>query len=81
MAVCNSPYRITVVNIREKGRSSDGTIFSISHLGISFDFTYVLVGDETFHLKEYLMQTYPEKVLGNAKRIFGYRLSRARKTT
>ena len=48
--------------------------------GTRTDFPYVLVGDETFPLKDYLMRPYPKEVLDDAKRIFGYRLSRARRT-
>ena len=44
------------------------------------DFPYVLVGDEAFPLKDYLMRLYPKEALHDAKRIFGYRLSRARRT-
>ena len=44
------------------------------------DFPYVLVGDEAFPLKDYLIRRYPKEVLDDVKRIFGYRLSRARRT-
>lgn len=40
---------------------------------------YVLVGDETFPLKTYLMKPYPREVLEIKERIFNYRLSRARR--
>src|SRR5262249_9572455 len=43
---------------------------------------YYLVGDEGFGLKKYLQRPYPGKSKGNlseSKRIFNYRLSRARR--
>lgn len=43
-------------------------------------FPYYFVGDEAFPLSHYLMRPYSKRVLDNTKRIFNYRLSRARKT-
>lgn len=43
-------------------------------------FPYYFVGDEAFPLSRYLMRPYPSRILDNVKRIFNYRLSRARKT-
>ena len=40
---------------------------------------YVLVGDEAFPLKTYLMKPYPRDALDIKERIFNYRLSRARR--
>nr|CAI5859362.1 unnamed protein product [Callosobruchus analis] len=43
-------------------------------------FPYYFVGDEAFPLSGYLMRPYSKRALDNTKRIFNYRLSRARKT-
>ena len=40
---------------------------------------YVIVGDDVFPLKTYLMKPYPHQHLSGEKRIFNYRLSRARR--
>ncbi|XP_040067830.1 uncharacterized protein LOC120841069 [Ixodes scapularis] len=42
---------------------------------------YVIVGDEGFGLKPYLMRPYPAAELTTDKRLFNYRLSRARRTS
>lgn len=39
----------------------------------------VIVGDEAFPLKSYLMKPYPSRNLDQNKRTFNYRLSRARR--
>lgn len=46
----------------------------------NFNFPYVFVGDEAFPLKHYLMRPFPKNGLTRARRIYNYRLSRARRT-
>ncbi len=41
---------------------------------------YVLVGDEAYQLTDYLLKPYPRSSLNKYRRIFNYRLSRARRT-
>ena len=41
---------------------------------------YVLVGDDIFPLKPWLMKPYPGKNLSESERVYNYRLSRARRT-
>lgn len=40
---------------------------------------HIFVGDETFPLKLYMMRPYSKRQLGDAERVFNYRLSRARR--
>ena len=40
---------------------------------------YVIFGDEAFPLKPYLLKPYPARQLDMSKRVFNYRLSRARR--
>ncbi|XP_066999876.2 putative nuclease HARBI1 [Anabrus simplex] len=43
-------------------------------------FPYFFVGDEAFPLQKHIMRPYPRRELTNERRIFNYRLSRARKS-
>jgi hypothetical protein len=92
LALVDVRYKFTVVDIGSYGRSSDGGIFAHSKLGKYLE-TYlgipgtsclaphVIVGDEAFPLKTYLMRPYPgsQSKGDNENSIFNYRLSRARR--
>ena len=47
--------------------------------GISLPLPYFFVGDAAFPLKTYMLRPYPGRYLPESKRIFNYRLSRARR--
>lgn len=82
-----------MVDIGAAGRLSDSGVFKDSQLGQGFEqnrfdvpipsgdnLPYVLVGDEAFPLTNYLMRPYPRRGhLEMPKKVFIYRLSRARR--
>ena len=96
LAVCDAHYRFTLVDVGCEGRQSDGGVLAGSSFGqalqderLSIPYAcplgdqmlpYCLVGDEAFPLKTYLMRPFPGRKLSEDKRIFNYRLSRARRT-
>ena len=96
MAVCDAKYCFTLVDVGGYGRDNDASILNESLFGQMFengemstplprkvgDYTlpYALVGDDIFGLKPWLMKPYPGKYLDETKRIYNYRLSRARRT-
>lgn len=45
----------------------------------NIQFPYVIVADDAFPLCSYMMKPYPGQEIGQAQRIFNYRLSRARR--
>ena len=96
MAVCDANYCFSLVDIGGYGGENNASIFGGSEMGIAFkegemdipepesidNFTlpYVLVSDEIFKLKPWLMKPFPGKNLDHEKMIFNYRLSRCRRT-
>lgn len=49
-------------------------------IGTDIEMHFYFVGDEAFPLRTNLMRPYPRGQLNNEKRLFNYRLSRARRT-
>jgi hypothetical protein len=62
----------------EKGTMNVSSPGHLSNTNVNMP--YVLVADEAFPLKNYIMRPYPGKNLSLKQKIFNYRLSRARRT-
>lgn len=97
LAICDSNYMFTFVDIGSYGRHCDSTIFKESIFYTKLQqktlnippsrkiiqkgnsMPYVFVGDEAFSLSENLLRPYGGNNLSLSKRIFNYRLVRARR--
>ena len=96
MAICDSNYCFSMVDIGGFGKDNDASIFGQSDIALAFDdgelhvpadelisghlLPHVIISDEIFPLKPWLMKPYPDRNLDENKRIYNYRLSRARRT-
>lgn len=91
MAVCDSDCKFTMIDVGAAGSEGDGGIFRRSIIQNAMQkiaskippkngLPSVFVADEAFPLNEFIMRPFPRKQLDSQKRIFNYRLSRARRT-
>ena len=96
MAMCDANYCFTMVDVGSYGKDNDAQIFNNSQMGQAFILNemnlpapsthaghllpYVIVGDEIFGLKTWLMKPYSGRGLTKESAIFNYRLSRCRRT-
>lgn len=94
MAVTGPNYTFSAVDIGASGSQSDGGVFSRSSIGKALEngslllppakpvgstiLPHVFVADDAFPLKTNIMKPFPGKFLEIQRRIFNYRLSRAR---
>jgi DDE superfamily endonuclease len=84
MAVVDHKYCFSYIDVGCNGRVSDGGVFRNCSLyqelenGILPE-GHLLVGDNAFPLKEYLLKPFPGNRLTLKQKIFNYRLSRARR--
>lgn len=97
LAICDSNYMFTFVDIGSYGRHCDASIFEESAFYKNLQqntlnipcgrriqdgenlLPYVFVGDEAFGLSKNLLRPYGGNNLSITKKIFNYRLSRARR--
>ncbi|KAL6417154.1 hypothetical protein ACFW04_014660 [Cataglyphis niger] len=71
LALVDTEYKFIFVDIDWNGRMHDSAFLH--------KMPYVIVGDDAFSLTQNLMKSYPNRKLTIEKRIFNYRLSRARR--
>lgn len=83
-ALVDHDYRFTYIDVGSNGSVSDSTVFQRSTLLQSLERGIlpkggVIVGDDAFALKEYLMKPFSGSMLTYDEKVFNYRLSRARR--
>ena len=93
LAVVDANYKFILVDVGSNGRACDVQIASaVEHNtfhippphplpGRVNDIPFVIIGDEAFPLKLFLMKPYLAKVLTDHERIHNYRLSRAHRVS
>ena len=96
MALCDANYCFTFVDIGSYGRDNGASIFAETDLYHKFEsnensipdrrdfgehvLSHVIISDELFPLKPWLLKPYPGRAASESQAIFNYRLSRARRT-
>ncbi|XP_060862988.1 uncharacterized protein LOC132939691 [Metopolophium dirhodum] len=68
--VADADKKFVIVDVGAREKNLPGTNIKVPH---------VLIGDEAYPLKPYLMRPFPSRVLNPAREYFNERLSRARK--
>nr|CAH7767051.1 unnamed protein product [Callosobruchus chinensis] len=94
LAVCDSNYKFLYIDVGSFGKESDSTVLNFGKklqegkLNLPppekvsdnlIPLPYVFIGDEAFGISKNLMRAYPGSNLTVPKRIFNYRLCRARR--
>lgn len=81
----DADYCFIYVNVGTNGRAGDAGIFNLSALYAALENDlldlppdHVILGDDAFPLKTYLMKRYPINTAVIKEKVFNYRLSRAR---
>lgn len=93
MAIVNSNYELIYVDVGKNGRLSDGGVIEFTRFYEDLkkgklqlpdnnetvnNLSFVFLGDEAFSLHDNILKPYAQRELTEEKRIFNYRLSRAR---
>ncbi|XP_053999880.1 uncharacterized protein LOC128887706 [Hylaeus anthracinus] len=77
LALVDANYKFILVRVGAFGKSSDEDTFKRSNMG---QLPYVIVADEAFPLKPYLMRPYSRTaIISDHEKMYNYRHSRARR--
>lgn len=85
LALVDHDYCFSFLDVGANGTASDGGVYNNSSLALALENKTlipdggVIVGDDAFPLKPYLMKPYSKSNLTFEEKIFNYRLSRARR--
>ena len=94
MAVVSANYEFMYLDVGKNGRMSDGGVFAETEfaqrlqagdLGLpraednEEGLPFVFIADEAFGLGPHLMRPFPQRALTRERRVFNYRLARARR--
>ena len=94
MAVVSANYDFLYVDVGKNGRMSDGGVFAETEFAQRLQaedlalpraedneegLPFVFIGDEAFALGPHLMRPFPQRALTPERRVFNYRLARARR--
>ena len=94
MAVVSAQYEFLYVDVGKNGRLSDGGVFARTDFysrlqagGLALPpdednvegLPFVFLADEAFGLGPHLMRPFPQRTLTSERRVFNYRLARARR--
>ena len=88
MAVCDANYCFTMIDIGGYGKDNDASIFNESKISKGFEdnllsvlnaeevggslMPFVLISDDIFAMKPWLMKAYPGKELNEDQRIYNF---------
>ncbi|KAL4136355.1 hypothetical protein QTP88_007903 [Uroleucon formosanum] len=93
MAIVNHNYELIYVDVGKQGRISDGGVIQATTfyrrlqnetlnlpkpMDCEEDLNVVFIGDAAFSIEEHVLKPFPQKSLNYERRIYNYRLSRAR---
>ena len=77
----NYKHSFSIVHLFVSSTGRKATEYSKPHCSTWYtnQFPFVIVADDAFPLKDYILKPYSQRSLNQERRIFNYRLSRARR--
>lgn len=85
-AIVDAEYNFIYISVGANGRAGDAAVWNdcefrrtLEDNSLNVPPDYVIVGDDAFPLKSYLMKPYSKRNMNRREKVFNYRLSRARR--